>query len=408
MVNEVFRFKTIDDVDLRGKRVLLRVDVNSSIDVEKMEIRKDPRIRAVVPTLEALKESKVVLMAHQSRPGYPDFVSLELHARRLAEYLPGRVSFVEDIFGEKALAAIDALQDGQVLVLDNVRKWSPENKSYTLEEAAQTEMIRALAPKFDYFVNDAFGAAHRAQPSLIGWPTLLAGPLVGRELKACKLVMESPERPNVMIIGGAKALDKFQAMRHNLESGALDAVLVCGLTAIMMFEAQGIDMGEANNKLVREDLAACREDVVKVLEKFGDKVVLPVDMVTDSGGQREVLAIEDVGKRNVPTGDVGPATIEKFKETILGAKTIIANGPPGIFEQEVYRKGTYAVVDLMVQATERGAYTMIGGGEMGTAAEMSGKADKISFISTGGGALLEILSGHELPLVQALNAKAPK
>ncbi|MHA1732068.1 MAG: phosphoglycerate kinase [Promethearchaeota archaeon] len=406
----MFRFKTIHDVDLKGKRVLLRPDINSSIDLEKMEIRSAPRIKALVPTLELLKDSKVVIIAHQGRYGQPDCVDLDLHANYLGELVkPRPVKFVKDLFGDEAKKAIQEVEVGEILVLNNVRQWKPETeKNYTLEEAANTELVRELSPLFDYFINDAFGAAHRAQPSLIGWPTLVGGPIVGRELDACKRVMDNPEHPNIMIIGGAKAKDKFEAMKHNLNSGALDHALVCGLTAILMFEAKGVSMGASNRKLIEKDLEAIKDDIVQTLEKHGEKIVLPVDLVTDDGGKRKVLKPEEVGALDVPTGDVGPATVEEFKPIILGAKTIIANGPAGIFEKEVYAESSFAIVRLMAEATGRGAYTMIGGGDMAVAAEQSGMMDKISFNSTGGGALLEILSGHEMPLVKALNAKPPQ
>lgn len=395
---------------MKGKRVLLRPDINSSIDLDKMEIRSAPRIKALVPTLEQLKDAAVVIVAHQGRYGQDDCTDLDLHAKYLQDLIPDRtVKFVKDLFGEQAKSAITALQPGEVLVLNNVRQWKPESaKNYTMEEAAQTELVQELSPLFDYFVNDAFGAAHRAHVSLIGWPTLIAGPIVGKELSACRKVMAEPERPNIMIVGGAKAADKFLAVKHNIESGALDSALVCGLTAIMMFEAQGIDMGSSNNKLVQDDLVQVKDQVVAALEKYKDKILLPEDLVTAENGERKVLAIDEVGDVNAPTGDVGPNTVEKFRPVILGAKTIIANGPAGIFEQDVYAKSTYAIVDLMAEATQKGAYTMIGGGDMGVAAERSGKMDQISFNSTGGGALLEILSGHEMPLIQALNAKTPE
>ena len=176
-------FKSIDDFDLKGKKVVLRIDINSSIDLEKNEIREDPRIRAALPTFEALKDSAVVVIAHQARPGKPDFTSLELHYLKFKGYLGDRVKYVDDIYGEKAIGAIKALQPGEILILNNIRKVEEENKNGTIEEAEQTPHIKALAPLFDYYINDAFGAAHRSQASLVGWPTLISGPLVKKELE---------------------------------------------------------------------------------------------------------------------------------------------------------------------------------------------------------------------------------
>ncbi len=395
-------FKSIEDFDLTGKKVLLRVDINSSIDLEKNEIRKDPRIRAILPTLEALKESSVVLVAHQSRPGKKDFTPLKLHADKLDSYLPGRVSFVEDIFGEKAIEAIKELQPGNILVLDNIRGWERENKQSSIEEAEQTELITTLSPYFDFFINDAFGAAHRAQPSLIGWPTLIGGPLVKKELDMVNKLL-TPEHPSVMLVGGAKADDKFKALKYNLESGKVDKVLIAGLTASMMLIAKGVKLAEIDTKLVKKYADELKNEILEVLSKYKDKVELPVDIATDNNGIREEHSIENINVVPVMIGDIGEKTQKKYAEIIKSAKTVVANGPPGIFEEEVFQKGTYTLIDAM---NESDAFCVIGGGDMGTAAEISGSKGKIT-VSTGGGALLAILSGKKVPLLQALESKAP-
>jgi len=402
------KFKSIDDFNLQGKKVLLRVDINSSIDLEKKQIRKDPRIRAILPTLEALKKSAVVIVAHQSRPGDKDFTSLEIHANKLREYLGDRVKFVDDVYGEKAINAIKNLKPGEILVLDNVRKVDVENEEMSMEEAAQTPHIKALSPLFDYFVNDAFGAAHRAQPSMIGWPTLICGPLVKKELVMVNKIF-NPTRPSVMLVGGAKADDKFKALKFNLENGKLDYALVCGLTATMMLLAKDVKLSQEDEKLVGEYLNTLKPQIIGILNKFKNKILLPEDVAVEENGKRVEYPIEKIKDINKPIGDIGRKTIEKFSKIIEGAKTVVANGPPGIFEKEIFNVGTYALVKAMVNATEKNnAYTVIGGGEMGTAAEMSGLANKISMISTGGGALLNIISGEKVPLIEALQAKIPK
>jgi len=396
------KFKSIEDFDLSGKKVLLRVDINSSIDLEKNEIRKDPRIRAVLPTLEKLKDSAVVLVAHQSRPGKKDFTSLQLHAEKLKEYLPGRVSFIEDLFGEKAIAAIKDLKSGQILVLDNVRGWERENQQSSIEEAEQTELITTLSPYFDYFINDAFGAAHRAQPSLIGWPTLICGPLVKKELDMVNKLL-TPEHPSIMLVGGAKADDKFKALKFNLESGKVDKVLISGLTASMMLLATGVTLSEIDTKLVKEYANELKEEILGVLTNYKEKLELPIDIATNDNGKRAEYSIENVDSVAVMIGDIGEKTQKKYAEFIKTAKTVVANGPPGIFEEEIFQKGTYQLIDAM---NESDAYCVIGGGDMGAAAEMSGKKGNI-IVSTGGGALLAILSGKKVPLLQALESKAP-
>ncbi|MBD3351044.1 MAG: phosphoglycerate kinase, partial [Candidatus Lokiarchaeota archaeon] len=265
------KYKSIDDFDLKGKKVVVRVDMNSSIDLEKNKIRKDPRIRAILPTLKALEDSAVVVIAHQSRPGKKDFTSLELHANKLKEYLGDRVKYVDDIYGEKAINAIKDLKPGKILVLDNIRKVDEENKNGTIEEAEQAPHIKALAPLFDYYINDAFGAAHRSQPSLVGWPTLICGPLVKKELEMVKKIL-NPAHPAVMLVGGAKADDKFKALKYNLEEDKIDTALIAGLTATMMLIAKGIELSKQDKELINKYVEKLKPDILEVLEKFGDKV----------------------------------------------------------------------------------------------------------------------------------------
>lgn len=399
------KFKSIDDVDVKGKKVLLRVDLNSPIDHEKNDLRDDPRIRASAPTVRALKDAALVVVAHQGRPGEKDFTSLAAHAKHLQKHVDQKVHFVDDVFGDKAIAAIKALKPGEVLVLDNVRGFLPDNDEMAYEEASKTELVQKLAPLFDYFVNDAFGAAHRSQASLIGWPTLLAGPLVAKELVALRKVMVNPDRPMVMLVGGAKAGDKFKAIKYNIENGIADKALVAGLTAILLYEATGTGTGEANRKIITKDLDKHGEKVKAFMAKHGAKVVLPVDFAYEKDGARAEVALKDLPGLNVETGDLGATSIDAFKKELVKAKTIVANGPPGIFEKEIFSHSTMDMIDAMIAS---GAYTVIGGGEMGTAAEESGKADKVSFISTGGGAMLEFLGGKDMPLFQALARSVDK
>jgi phosphoglycerate kinase len=405
----VFEYTSYKDVDLKGKKILIRPDINSNIDVENNTIRESPRIQALAKALEEFKDCAVVIMAHQSRPGRKDFTSLKLHADELKKYTDLPVKFVDDIFGEKAVQAIKDLKVGEVLVLDNVRKWDKETTIFEdFSEAEQTEMIQTLAPLFDYFIADAFGAAHRAQPSIIGWPTLVAGPTVIKEFEYMGKILENPDRPLAMIIGGAKAIDKFQAMKYNFENDRLDYALCAGLTAILILEALGKDTGKPNKEAIADDLAKAKDEIVATYEKFKDKIILPTDLVIEEDGGRKDIVIDEVGDYNEVTGDIGEATTSEFENIIQKSKTIIANGPPGIFEKEVFRKGTKEMSAAMAKATENNdALSIIGGGEFGTAAEMFGYSDNISFISTGGGAMLEILSGIDVPLVRALREKKP-
>ncbi|MFW9928453.1 MAG: phosphoglycerate kinase, partial [Candidatus Thorarchaeota archaeon] len=388
-------YTSYKDVKLKGKKVLIRVDINSNIDTEKMEIRDSPRIRALAPALnEHFKKCAVVLLAHQSRPGNDDFTDLDIHAKELEKYLGRPVKFVKDIYGNLAVNAIKALKPGEVLMLNNVRKFDGEMKNYKdFSEAENTEMVKTLFPLFDYVIVDAFGAAHRAHASIVGWPKMLAGPITDMELAHLKKVLENPKRPMAMLIGGAKAIDKFKAMKYNFEEDKLDYALCSGLTAILIFEALGKNMGEPNHKIIAEDLEQNKEMISTTYQNYKEKIILPEDLIIDENGERKVINIDEAGTYNTTTGDIGPKTIDHFEDILLKCKTIIANGPPGIFEKEVFRKATYDMVETMVKAThDNNALTIIGGGEMGAAASMAGLADKVSFISTAGGAMLEILS----------------
>ncbi len=402
-------YTSYKDVDLKGKKVLMRVDINSNIDVENYKIRESPRIAALVPALEELKESAVIIMAHQSRPGNEDFTDLDIHAKEIEKQLGRQVKFVKDLFGKDAVKAIKKLKPGEVLVLNNVRKWEPEMKGYDdFSVAENTEMVKTLYPLVDYVIVDAFGAAHRAHVSIIGWPKMIAGPITEKELSALKKIIEEPDKPMAMLIGGAKAIDKFKAMKFNFDNEKLDYALCSGLTAILIFEALGKNMGEPNRKIIAKDLEVNKDMIGETYERYRDKIILPEDLVIDDNGNRKTITIDEAATYNTTTGDVGPKTVEKFKEFIMKSKTIIANGPPGIFEKEVFRESTNEMIEAMVKATkENDALTIIGGGEMGAAASMAGLSDQVSFISTAGGAMLEILSGKDLPMIRALREKKP-
>ncbi len=402
-------YTSYKDVDLKGKKVLMRVDINSNIDVENYKIRESPRIAALVPALEELKESAVIIMAHQSRPGNEDFTDLDIHAKEIEKQLGRQVKFVKDLFGKDAVKAIKKLKPGEVLVLINVRKWEPEMKGYDdFSVAENTEMVKSLYPLVDYVLVDAFGAAHRAHVSIIGWPKMIAGPITEKELSALKKIIEEPDKPMAMLIGGAKAIDKFKAMKFNFDNEKLDYALCSGLTAILIFEALGKNMGEPNRNIIAKDLEVNKDMIGETYERYKDKIILPEDLVIDDNGNRKTITIDEAATYNTTTGDVGPKTVEKFKEFIMKSKTIVANGPPGIFEKEVFRESTNEMIEAMVKATkENDALTIIGGGEMGAAASMAGLSDQVSFISTAGGAMLEILSGKDLPMIRALREKKP-
>ena len=394
-----FDFLTLDDVDVSGKTVFLRVDINSPLDPVSKRILDDSRIRATVATLKDLEDAGVVLGTHQSRPGKYDFTSLELHARVLQMYLGDRVSFVGDVMGEKALAAIEALRPGGVLVLDNLRFAPEENVQAPPVELVETEFVKTLAPLLDIVVNDAFAAAHRSQPSLVGLGEvvpMVAGRLMEAELRAIDQVLVDPARPSVFVLGGVKVEDRIPAMRRVLEDGIADWVLVGGLVREPFHLAEKHPreeveaLPEAERRLVDEAGA--------LLAEFGDRIETPLDVALDVGGERVEIHVDSVtNERNI--FDIGLNTLARFCELIRGAGTVVAEGPMGMFERRLFNTGTKEILRAMVEC---GGFTLVGGGHLGGLAAMMDVDSRMSHVSTGGGAMLTMLAGGSMPVVESL------
>lgn len=400
-------FPTLDDVDVTGKTVLVRVDMNSPIDPRTGEILDDARIRQCAPTIEELarKGAKVVVLAHQGRPGDEDFTTLERHAKKLGEVLGFPVKYIEDTIGPAARDSIKGLRPGEVLMLENVRFWAEENLNRLPEEQARTHLVRKLAELFDIYVNDAFGAAHRSQPSLVGFGELLptvAGRLMERELRGLSRVL-SPERPCIYVLGGAKVDDSIKIIENVLGKGIADEVLTGGLVG-QAFMAVERDIGEPNLKLLLE--RGFEEEIQrakKLLLSHGDRIKVPLDVVVDDGGQPKEIAVEEL-PTNLPICDIGSRTIRRYSEIIIGAGTIVANGPLGVFEKPAFARGTFEVLKAMANSK---AYTILGGGHVLAAARAAGVAERIKHVSTGGGACIAFLSGEPMPVVEML-AKAKR
>jgi len=391
---------TVRDVDFAGKRVLMRVDFNVPLDGDR--ITDDTRIQAAVPTIQYVLEQKLrslVLMSHLGRPkGEPDpKYSLAPVAPALAAHIGEDVAFVDDCIGEKVEKAVNDLPDGGVLLLENTRFHAGETKN-------DADMSAQLAKLGDIFVNDAFGSAHRAHASTVGVTEHLnavAGLLMEKELDYLATALESPERPFVAILGGAKVSDKIGVIEALLDK--VDVLLIGGGMANTFFKAQGIETG---NSLVEGDAV---ETAKSLLQKASDKLVLPVDAVIgdkfDNDAGQQVISVED----GVPDGwaiyDIGPEATEVFGTHLDDAQTIVWNGPMGVFEMPNFAKGTFAIAQLLAEQTTNGATSIIGGGDSAAAVQESGLADKITHISTGGGASLEMLEGKDLPGVVALKNK---
>jgi len=382
--------KTIRDFEdrLAGARVLVRVDFNVPLDKASGRIANDLRIRMALPTIRFAAErgARVVLMSHLGRPKgrRAPALSMKPMADRLGELLGAPVAFAADCVGPQAEEAVAALKDGEVLMLENTR-------FHAGEEANDAEMAQQLASLADVFVNDAFGTAHRAHASTAGVADRLpaaAGLLVEKEVQYLSRATQNPDHPYVAVMGGAKVSDKIKVIRNLLDK--VDAMLIGGAMAYTFLKQQGLGVG---NSLVEDD----RLDVAAaLLAQAGDKIVLPVDHVC----AREINADAEaaVFEREIPEGwiglDIGPKTADLFAERIRGAAQVTWNGPVGYFEIDRFAGGTEAVAKAMAEC---GATTIVGGGETAEAVEKLGLQDKISHVSTGGGASLEFLAGEVLP-----------
>lgn len=391
--------QTIRDVDWQGKRALVRVDFNVPLD-EQQKITDDTRITAAVPTIQYLLDhgASVVLMSHLGRPKNKVVESMRLNpvATRLSDVLGRQVKKVDVTTGSEAEQAAQALQPGEVLLLENTR-------FDAREEANDDSMAQELAKLGDVYVNDAFGAAHRAHASTEGVAKHLpavSGFLMEKELEYIGGAVEDPQRPFIAILGGAKIKDKIPVIENLLPK--VDKLLIGGGMAYTFYKAQGYEIGQS--LLDEASLDFCK----RILDQASDKLEIPTDCVVgkefSNDTEHKVVKVTDI-PADFQGLDIGPDTIKRFSDLIGTGKTIVWNGPMGVFEMPNFAVGTRAVAEALAQATANGATTIIGGGDSVAAVEQAGLAEKMSHISTGGGASLELLEGKQLPGVVALNDK---
>ena len=394
-------FKTLDDVETKGKRILVRVDINCSVNPDTKKITDDSRIDAIVPTLKELSKSKVVLMAHQGRPGSNDFISLEQHTKIL-QRLGFNAAFVDDIFGERAKAAIEKVQVGAILVLQNVRMFEGELKKAPPDEVAKEAIVQELYPLFDLFVNDAFGAAHRSQASLVGFTTVLpsvAGRLVEKEIRTLTDATAIEQHPWILVFGGAKVADKVKTLGKLLATGRVDNALLGGLLGQLFLIAKGAIPTEYSAPIKGFESAV--QTAKELQEEYSDILVLPKDAAVERDGKRVECVFNEMS--GDPFFDIGPSTASEYMRMIREAAVVFANGPMGLFEKEPFAKGTISVLNAIAECE---GVTVVGGGHMGSMAINEGFADRISHISTGGGATINFLTGKKLDLVMALEEAA--
>lgn len=394
---------TVEDIEVTGKRILTRVDFNVPLDAGK--VADDKRIRAALPTIRYLVErgGRVILMSHLGRPKgerRPD-MSLRPCVPVLSGLAGRDVRFVDDCIGEAVIAAVKELGDGDILLLENLRYYNEETRN-------DKTFAAKLAALGDVYVNDAFGTAHRAHASTEAITHFIqpcvAGFLLMKEIAYLGNLIENPERPFVAILGGAKISSKIGVISNLLPK--VDRIIVGGGMSYTFYRAKGMEIGDSMLEGDKVDLAA------SLLKQGGDRIVLPVDCVISNFldfDQRKVGELREVAAEAIPPGwlglDIGSRSIARFGSILKDAKTIVWNGPMGVFEIEATAKGTYAVARALADATANGAKTVIGGGDSASAVARAGVADQITHVSTGGGASLEFLEGKVLPGVAALTDK---
>ena len=380
------------------------------MDEKCKKILDDSRILLHAKTVKELAEkgAKVVIMAHQGRPGGNDFSTLEEHSKKLGEVLRLPVMYVNDVYGEKAKRAIASLNPGDILVLGNVRTVPGEMEEKTPLEHSRSEMVGTLAPLFDLYVNDAFSVAHRSQASVVGFAHVLpsaVGRLMEEELDSLHKVTEEErkERPCMYVLGGAKVEEAVGITNYALSNRIADRILTGGLVAGLFLHAQGVDLGEENLKNLekRKELRFV-PDAQGILHRFPDKVVLPQDLAVNEGGKRVELAIRKLPAKG-PIEDIGSKTAQEYVEIVSQAKMIIFHGPLGVYENPEFAKSSRAVFKAISQS---GAFTVAGGGDTMAALHQFGLTKRISYLSTGGGALLDFLMGKTLPGVEVLRIKS--
>ena len=394
---------TLDDFDLKGKTVFLRVDMNCPIDPDTMEISGTKRIEEAIETLKSLESAKVVVASHQGRVGNKDYTGMDNHAKVLEELMNKKIKYVEDVIGSAAQNEIKNLKNGEILLLDNLRLCAEENYEFTQQEAANTIMVSRLSKLFDLCVLDSFPSAHRSHPSIVGFPYVLpacAGRIVEREVRNLDEIMTVAKAPHVIVLGGSKVPDRLEAIKLLIQNGRADHILLTGLIGNVFMRAQG---------RIRYPLGIKREDEVvskahALIGEYPDVFSTPVDIAIDKDGDRVEMDVRqlEVGDKIY---DLGPKTVEHYSKLIAGAGTVFISGPAGFFEKENFSYGTKGLLTAVANSM---ATTIVSGGHLTSALKKYGLAEQIDHISTAGGALVLYLTGERLPMIKALEDAATK
>ena len=404
---------SIDDLEVAGKRVLLRVDINSPIDPDTGLIADENRIDQSLPTIADLAErgARLVIIAHQGDTlDYHNLVGLGQHADLLTAKLRRPVGFIDDVAGPAARQRILTLGEGEILLLDNLRYLTEEVSTFerdvklSREQMADTYLVRNLAPLFDAYVNDAFAAAHRGSPSMTAFQRLMpsaAGRLLFAELRAVARLVENPARPAVFVLGGLKVSDGFSIMGRVLGDGLADRVLTAGVVGEIMLMATGVDLGTPTAQFIADrDLGRFVIVAAGLLDEHRDRIDLPVDLAVVEGADRREVAVEDLPVDRLIV-DIGEQTISAYERQIAAAGTVFVNGPAGVYETPGGDEGTRRLWEALAATA---AATLIGGGDTVASARRFIDPSRIDHVSTGGGALIRHIAGQSLPLIEAFGA----
>ncbi|NOR48808.1 MAG: phosphoglycerate kinase, partial [Methanosarcinaceae archaeon] len=394
-------FLTIDDFDIDDATILVRVDLNSPMDPDG-NILDDMRIRSHMVTLKDLENAKVVLLAHQSRPGKNDFTTMRAHALRMSAYLGREVRYVDDIFGSHARSTISSMKKGNVILLENVRFYSEEMLKRTASEHAQTHMVQQLSPLFDIFLNDAFAVSHRAQLSILGFTETLpsgAGRVMEKEIISLDRGVKEGGSPCIFVLGGAKVDDSLKVAENVLSNSNADRVLLTGIVGNVMLAASGVDIGKINMDFIEsQGYLDLIEQGKSLIEKYDGKIGLPVDVALNDNGTRIEVPVNELSKNDLPVNDIGLETIVAFAKEIKNAKTVVLNGPAGVSEIDEFALGTHEII----RSAAKSEFSIIGGGHISAEVINMGLENQFSHLSTGGGACIDYLAGEKLPGIEAL------
>ncbi|MFH0862015.1 MAG: phosphoglycerate kinase, partial [Candidatus Altiarchaeota archaeon] len=364
---------------------------------------EDRRMRSHVPTIQELMDDKarVVCMAHQGQAGESEFTSLEKHAKHLGKLLGADIQYADDLFGPNARTMIKNLRDGEVLLLDNVRMYSEEALERPPEVHATSFLVRNLAPLGDFFINDAFGTAHRSHASTVGFTTVLpsgAGRLMEKEIRSLGDVLKNPKKPLIFILGGAKVKDSMKIIQKALDGG-VDRILLGGLLANVFLAAKDYRLGEPSIEFIRGKKFIDQIEVAKgIIDKYGDKLVLPVDVAIDQNGKRFEIQLSQL-PQDWRIVDVGKQTVARYTMEIQSAGTVFFNGALGLYETPAFAYGTEEIIKAIADAK---SFSVIGGGDTVAAARNLGVEDKITHVSTGGKASIDYLAGVKMAAIEAL------